>query len=137
MIDQWIEIFKFRDLLNQAFQLPPLLRETTSVPVPLAASSPVVACGFLHSMKFLAPTDPIVSHELKAAKSIKKTSIKQIHNSERVNFKQNSHKIARRIIKIRNYHQIRPVGNKERKFWYLLREPEVSLREHRTWEQYQ
>lgn len=69
---QWVEILRLRDLLNQAFQLPFHLRESVVVLFPLTLPSilatPVVdVSGFLHSMKFLTPCDPILSKGLKAA----------------------------------------------------------------------
>lgn len=84
----------FRDLLNQAFKLPPLLWETT--PVPLAASSPFDAYGLLNRMKYLAPSYLIVSHGLRAAKTSNITqNSKPLHKiarslSNKINIKQHN-----------------------------------------------
>lgn len=65
IFDQWEETLRLRDLLNQDFQLPLLLRASGAATL-ASSSASFTGWGFLHSMKFLAPYDPIVSQGLRA-----------------------------------------------------------------------
>lgn len=48
---------------------------------PAPSASPVDDCGFLHSMKFLAPCDQILSQGLKATKNTKQNALFKITSS--------------------------------------------------------
>jgi len=60
------DILRLRDLLIHAFQLP-LPPFWANAAVDLPSSAAFKCCGFLHSIKLRAPSDPIVSQGLIAA----------------------------------------------------------------------
>lgn len=145
LFDQWEETFRLRDLLNQAFQLPPLpLR--ASAAATLASSASFTGCGFLHSMKFRAPNDPIVSQGLRTeTKSEYKSSgqfqnmcfsitneSKQrrdtsIPNVRWVHLNAKLHRICRETEGFfRKYHLIQRGDSRARNRWYQTPEPEAD-----------
>lgn len=63
---QWLETLRLKDLLIQAFKLPPFFAPLMELDFPSPSLTTFVSSGFLHRVKFLAPSDPIALHALKA-----------------------------------------------------------------------